>query len=99
IQRVRITPALRTRLASVGARRLVHRGAGGLIGMRECDIAETARRLRHHEQWMQRLRSMVDHALPHWRCRMEAPLAVAYVDGSERAPRYLYDNNQREPSD
>ena len=42
---------------------------------------------------------MVDHALPHWRCRMKAPLAAAYVDESERAPRYLYDNNQREPSD
>jgi hypothetical protein len=31
-------------------------GCGALIAMHECDMAETARRLRHHERWLQRLR-------------------------------------------
>ena len=94
IQKVRITPALRRRLAFVGAGRLVHRGAGLLSGCMSATWQLASSRAvvcRGYE-------AMADRALP--------ALAVAYesavgcgLRSRVRRERYLYDNNnQREPS-
>ena len=81
IQKVRITPALRRRLAFVGAGRLVHRGAGLLSGC----MSATWRLASSRAVVCRGYEAMADRALPHWPRRMKAPLAAAYVDDLERA--------------